>query len=497
MRPEMDEFDWVEQRLRRAVAGNQPTAPDRLRDFVDMVPAANRRAGRIGLALERPRIRRGFFAVAAVAAVAVAVVGSAALVSYRQVPAESPTPEGIVSDGWAWQATDGTLYFAELEVPHGFIATCGRNSDQRIVDQTLCSSPDGLHWSVPADEAIVSAEGADPFLPFTVLVHNGIYLATSSRGSGEFQGPAWTLWRSTDGVHWSEVDTAESLGATKGVDLMVVAPDGFLAAVSTDQAGSPPEEGLFISNDGYAWSKASDLPFETGAAGSGYYMGPTTAAGLYAAGVSPDGGATQTWRTTDGRHWTVVAMPAGYSELGSVVTLPDGSLRGLASSFDTSATNVIVSSTDGLSWRIDPSGPAGSVDALAVVGDRMVAYVSSETYTDPHQVLQSDDWGKSWRPLPDLTGKPVVGAFAPLGGHLEIRGADLATHWLLTPVQRGAATPVPTEPAQTESPSATESATQRKSPAEPSEASGPTIEAPVGTPSDAGSATDLASPAAP
>ena len=274
----MDEFDfdWMEQRLRRAVAGHQPAAPDRLRDFVDIVPAANRRAGRVGLALERPRIQRGFFAVAAAAAVVAAVVGSAALVSHRQVPAAaSPSPEGIVSDGWAWQATDGTLYFAELEVPHGFIATCGRNSDQGIVDQTLCSSSDGLHWSVPADPAIVSAEGADPFLPDTILVRDGIYLATSSRGAGEFQGPARTLWRSTDGVHWSEVDPSGSLGATKGVNLMVVAPDGFLAAVSTDQAGSPPEAGLFISTDGYAWSKASDLPFETGAAGSGYYVGPT------------------------------------------------------------------------------------------------------------------------------------------------------------------------------------------------------------------------------
>ena len=212
-------------------------------------------------------------------------------------------------------------------------------------------------------------------------------------------------------------------------------------------------------------------------------------------------------------------MPAGYSELGSVVTLPDGSLRGVASSFDTSATNVIVSSTDGLSWRIDPTGPAGSVDALAVVGDRMVAYVSSVPYTDPHQVLQSDDWGNSWRPLLDLSGKPVVGLFGTLGGRLEIRGTDLATHWLLTPVQRSTATPTPTEsapadsPSTTESPSATDSPSATESPtpsptplesptaqpsptAEPSEPPSPTVEAPVETPSDPGSATPLASPSA-
>ena len=465
MRPEMNETETteLEQLLRNSVAGHRPAAPDALLEFIETVPTRERQTGPIGRILGGRMARRGVLGLAAAAAVVVALVGSAALMSSRRpsVPASESLP---TSDGWAWQATDGTLYFAEMQVPRGFIATCVRNSEQGLVDQTLCSSPDGLRWSVPADPAIVSAEGADPFLPYTILVRNGIYLATSSRGSGEFQGPAHTLWRSTDGVHWGEVDTSKSLGATMTISLMVVVPDGFLAAVSTNQAGSPPEQGLFISSDGRAWAKASDLPFETGAAGSGYYLGPTMTAGLYAAGQRPDGTATGTWRTTNGRHWDVVTLPAGYSELGTVVTLPDGSLRGVASSFDTLASNLMVSSTDGLSWQIDRTAPTGSVDALVVVGDRMVAYVSSTPYTNPHQVLQSDDWGTTWRPLLDLSGQPVSGTISYLGGgHLGIMGADLIVHWVLTPVKPDpAASPVESAtaadsvaPSESETPSAT------------------------------------------
>jgi len=486
MRPEMDEFDvGMEQRLRNVVVDRQSGAPGRLIDFVDTVPASHRRAGHVELALERPRVRRSIFALATAAAVVVAVASSALLVSYRHgSAAASPTPAGIVKDGWAWQATDGTLFVTAAEVPNGFVATCGRNSGQQIVDQRLCSSRDGLHWSDPPDPAIVSAPGTDPFLPQEILVRNGIYLAGSSRGSGEFQGPARTLWRSTDGVHWAEVDTSASPGPMMEVNLMATVPDGFMAYVMMD---SGTEMGMFVSPDGIAWSKASDLPFDAGSAGVGYYIGPTTPAGLYAAGTSAGGAIGPTWRTTNGRDWHVAAMPAGYSQLSSVVTLPDGSLRGVASTFDNSAANVIVDSADGLTWRIDPTGPTWSVDMFVVVGDRMVAYVGSTPYTGSHKILQSDDWGKSWRPLLDLSGKPAVGSIATIGGRLQILDTDLTTHWLLTPMQESAATPAPSpSPAESQSagptPESSPSVVASDSPAPSAEPSTEPSGAPPATP---------------
>ena len=418
----------LEHILRTAVVGHWPAAPDALLDFIEAVPTRERRSGPIGRFLEGRTARQGILGLAAAAAVVVALVGSAALMSSRKpsVPANEPSN---VSDGWAWQATDGTLYTAALEVPKGFIAACGRNSGQTMVDWTLCSSPDGLHWSVPADPAIVSIEGDGPFLPTGFLVRGGTYLVVSSPLSGEHQSPATTLWRSTDGVHWNVVTRAPELAQTE-IHLAGVAPDGFLALGTRNGT-----EEMLISADGLTWSKASDMPYGPAVAGASYYWGRTIAAGLFVGGPRPGGTVLGTWRTIDGRTWQDVALPTGFDELSMVAVLPDGSLRAVALSYDGSKPNAIVTSVDGLAWQLDPAGPAGSVDALAVVGDRMVASVSVPANADRREIWRSDDWGKTWRPLLDLSGKPVSGTIS-YGGelHLGITGPDYIVHWLLTPV---------------------------------------------------------------
>lgn len=458
----------LEQLLRDSVAGHRPAAPDALLEFIESVPTSERRSGPIGRILEGRMARRGVLGLATAAALVVALVGSAALMSSRKpsVPAAESLP---TSDGWQWQATDGTLYFAEMAVPKGFVATCAHFSGREAVDQAVCSSPDGLHWSVPADPAIVSVEGGGTFLPNNILVRKGTYMAVSSPSLGESKGPGLTLWRSTDGVHWSAVELPASLGLTT-IRLVQVVPDGFLG-VGTNN-GSPPIEEMVISADGLNWSKASDMPYGSPVAGSSYYWSPTIAAGLFVGGPRPDGTDVGVWRTLDGRTWEDVTLPAGLNELSMAVALPDGSLRGVASSSDGSKLAAIVSSTDGLAWQIDPAAPAGSVDVLAVVGNRMVASVSATANTDPHEVWHSDDWGKSWRQLLDLSGKPVVSAIGTLGGRLEVKGADLATHWLLTPVKpdpaaspvESAAAPVPASPSESETPSTTPEPTPTTAP---------------------------------
>ena len=418
----------LEHILRNSVVGHRPAAPHALLDFIEAVPTRERRSGPINRILERRMARRGILGLAAAAAVVFALVGSAALMSYRKpsLPANEPAN---VSDGWAWQATDGTLYTAALPVPKGFIAACGRNSGQTMADWTLCSSPDGLHWSVPADPAIVSIEGDGPFLPNGFLVHGGTYLVVSSPLSGEHQSPATTLWRSTDGVHWKVVSRAPDLAQTE-IHLAGVAPDGFLAVGTRNGTDE-----VLISADGLTWSKASDMPYGPAVAGASYYWGRTIAAGLFVGGPRPGGTELGTWRTIDGRTWEDVALPTGFDGLSMVAVLPDGSLRAVASSYDGSKPNAIVTSVDGLAWQLDPAGPAGSVDALAVVGDRMVASVSVPANADRREIWRSDDWGKTWRPLLDLSGKPVSGTIS-YGGelHLGITGPDYIVHWLLTPV---------------------------------------------------------------
>ena len=131
MRPEMNETEAIEleRLLRDSVARHRPAAPDALLEFIETVPTRERQSGPIDRIFGGRMARRGVLGLAAAAAVVVALVGSAALMSSRKpsVPASEPAN---VSDGWAWQATDGTLYTAALAVPKGFIGICGHNSGQ-------------------------------------------------------------------------------------------------------------------------------------------------------------------------------------------------------------------------------------------------------------------------------------------------------------------------------------------------------------------------------
>ncbi len=445
----------LERLLRDSVARHRPAAPDALLEFIETVPTRERQSGPIGRIFGGRMARRGVLGLAAAAAVVVALVGSAALMSSRKpsVPASEPAN---VSDGWQWQATDGTEYTAALAVPKGFIGICGHNSGQTMVDEILCSSPDGLHWSAPADPAIVSIEGDGPFLPISFLVRDGTYLVVSARGSGEHQGPATTLWRSTDGVHWSAVTLAPELAQTD-IHLASVATDGFLALGTWNGT-----EEMLISADGLTWSKVGDMPYDVAVVGGPGESWTPRASSLYVTGPRPGGTEIGTWMTTDGRRWQDVRMPAGYTQV-QPVALPSGGYLGLGSSYDGAMPNRMISSTDGLAWQLDPSAPAGSVDQLFLVGDRLVAAVSATPYDGLYKVLQSLDWGKSWKPLLDLSGQPVSGTIGTLGGHLEIMGADHIAHWLLTPVTanpaaspiESATAPASASPSRPETPSVT------------------------------------------
>jgi hypothetical protein len=492
----------LERLLRNSVAGHRPAAPDALLEFIETVPTRERQSGPIGRILGGRMARRGVLGLAAAAAVVVALVGSAALMSSRRpsVPASEPAN---VSDGWQWQATDGTVYPAAFPVANGYIAACGRLSGQALEDQVLCSSPDALHWSVPADPAIVSVEGGGPLLPITLYpARDGTYLGMFSRGSGEGTGPGWTLWRSSDGVHWAAVDAAKALGLT-WVDLAAVVPGGFLARGTKNEPGPLAEE-MLISADGLTWSVAGDMPYGSPAIGAGYSFGGGLGA-LYAAGPRSGGTEIGTWMTTDGRNWQDVSLPAGYTQVLGTVALPSGGFLGLGSSFDAATPNRIISSTDGLAWELDPSGPAGSVDQLYVVRDRLVAAVSATPYDGPLKVLQSLDWGKSWRPLLDLSGKPVSGTISYLGGgHLGIMGADLIVHWVLTPVKpdpaaspiEGTTAPVSAFPSESETPSVTPepSATAVESAAPTPEPSATPVESAAPTPEPSATAVESAPP---
>jgi hypothetical protein len=430
MKTNMDDAELVglESSLRRSVVGHAPDAPDSLLRFIDTVPASAGPAHRLELIHFGPRVRRSFMAVATVAAVIVAIVAGAALVSVRngRVGPTSNAASSPTVPGWSWQRADGALVQDAFEVPNGYIGLCGTR------DQTLCSSPDALHWTTPADTKILVVEGSGQFAPVQVVEWGGIFVAFDQPtivGSV----PANVIWRSTDGLHWSQVNSPAFSGLTVfSVDRL---PSGFVAlsASTPDQTGE-----ALTSTDGLTWSEASQFPVQPESSSAG-------AAGLFVGSSASNGG---TWRTLDGKTWARVMLPGGIFDVHSY-QIPGGGFVGVTSS-NSGSGEALLRSDDGLTWTADQGVLPGSLATVAVVGDRLIADISalpwnSTSYPDASAfaenaftIWQSTDWGRTWQPVVDATGHQMQGLVRSLGDRLAVASPDMATTswtiaWVGTP----------------------------------------------------------------
>ena len=427
------ELAQLEQRLQRSVVGHRPDAPDSLMRFIDAVPAGER-AGRTaelvrpGPALG-PRARRSFFALATAAALIVAVVAGLGLVALRNGQFGAG-PQGFSNGGWSWQRADGTVLGGTFRVANGYLGVCGAEPDQ-----TLCSSPDGLNWTTPAEPAIVDVEAGGQFLPVSIAHEGSVYVAFSrltdvassaaptprivTPDDGTVATPAASttpIWSSTDGVHWHEVVPAAFSGLT--VSSVASLATGFVALTVSF---SPDETGVaFTSTDGLTWTRASQLPVQPGVIASG-------AAGLYIGSMAGTG---ETWRTTDGKTWARAQLPAGVT-LGDSFALAGGGFIG--NGMSTSPDGYpIVRSADGLTWTVNQGNLVGMPLGLVAVGDRLIADVSpsaltASAYPDAStfaskafQVWQSVDGGRNWQPLLDASGIQISGRVQSFGDRLAV-----------------------------------------------------------------------------
>jgi hypothetical protein len=425
----MDDIELVqlEQRLRRSVVGHRPDAPDSLIRFIDTVPAGDRSGRAADLIQIGPRTRRSFLALATAAALIVAVVAGLGLVALRNGQFGSG-PQGFSSGGWTWQHADGTIVSRAYRVANGYLGVCGANQDE-----ALCSSLDGLSWTTPADPAIVAVEGGGQLLPEWIAQQGGVYVAvgmltyvastatptpivTPSDGSTAPAAPSTTpIWRSTDGVHWSQVDSPAFSGLT--VSSVAGLANGFVALTVSD----PTESGLaFTSTDGLNWTRAGQLPVQPQRTASGE-------AGLY---IGSTAGSGETWRTTDGENWERVQMPVGVT-LGVAYALSSGGFVANGLSASTNGYEIL-RSADGLTWTVDHGDLVGVPLGLVVIGDRLVANVSpmqlnSSAYPDAStfaskafEVWQSIDGGRTWQPLLDASGQQMSGMVESLGNRLAV-----------------------------------------------------------------------------
>ena len=454
------ELEQLELQIRKSAAGHAPAAPDALLKFIDTVPAIEPAGRRFGFgfglsagsgAAARPAIRRAFFALAAAAVLVVGLAGGAALVKIR---ADQTAGAPGASSGWTWQKADGTAVGFVSRVSGGFVGIC----TQAAGTDLACSSRDGATWAAPADPAVFSVTGTASFLPRQVVRSGTVYVASGEQGpclpSGVCRTPApipsasdvsRSLWRSTDGIHWSRVVSP----AFSGLNSLAVGiiPSGFVAvglAADTSPAGV---DWALTSTDGLTWSRASQLPVKPGselgqAAGFASQMevlpsDPMEGTALWAAGsmgvyvANGSSSAPVEWRSLDGKTWEQVHLPSGFTFVFGGRT-SDGSYLGGGFMTPSAAPSgvQVVRSSDGLTWYVDQGNLEGSMTDLAYVGGRLVTSVygspagagsgASGSAAGTESIWESSDLGHIWRPLLDPAGRPMLGAVGQIGDRLAI-----------------------------------------------------------------------------
>jgi hypothetical protein len=442
----MDDIELVEleQRLRRSAAGHRPQAPAALVSFIDTVPVGSR-AGR-GAVLMRAgsRTRRGFLAIATAAALILAVVTALTFVSLRNGQFGAG-PNGSSGAGWSWQRADGTVVQWVYRVANGYLGVCGAHGND-----ALCSSPDGLKWTAPADPSIVAVGGGGKFLPDSIARHGGIYVALGlptdtattatptpivapSDGSTAASGQEHTLWRSTDGITWAQVASPQFAGLSlTGIGALA---DGFILVA----ASTPNETGWALTSaDGATWTRSSRLPAMPGMSAPG--------ANVF---VIAQGPTPQEWTTTDGATWTEMTLPSGFSFVENVQPLPGGGFMAVGVERD-STQSMLLRSDDGVNWQVVPSGAAGTLLAILRFGDLLIASAVpgslAEAGLSDLRIWQSQDWGLTWQPLIGPDGGQLSGWGTPLGNGLAIESPDAQTQSRLTLVGTWSGPRSPTTP---------------------------------------------------
>jgi hypothetical protein len=460
MRLEVDqhEFEDLEIRLRRSVAGRRPAAPDELLRFIDTVPQSYRRRSRLATAIALPHLRAGFTVAATAAALIVATVAGVALVSVRNgQPGASIDPAApVTGPGWTWQRGDGTGVFSGSRVANGYVGQCWRQESQGENPVFPCSSPDGANWSEGIDSRIMSVEGMQEFEPYAVASVDGTYVAwidtyssaqmsatPTPAGSGGSYTSYSKLVRSTDGIHFQPVDSPQF--SNQILQSLAVESGAFVVSAQ-DYTGT---SWALTSTDGLDWVRSSQVP--------------ASPCMVQSTGRFATCGGTQAWRTADGKSWTPIELPVSTYYM-QVYAVPGGGFVALDGAVN-SRQDKILRSADGLNWSVDQGNLSGEPGGLASAGGRLFTDVeqrvsssssagaSDGSSVDAYAIWQSVDWGHTWQPLLDGYGRQITGVPWALGDLLAISSVptDSSSSSRLEWVGEPPAPPDTTTPASTPS----------------------------------------------
>jgi hypothetical protein len=257
--------------------------------------------------------------------------------SAGESPTVSPPTASYVVGGWRWHELDRMPYpgTSVVRVPNGYFGRCG---------DSMCTSPNGWSWQVPADPAIFATDRAALFSPLSVARRpGGAYVVNAGEG----------VWYSLDGVHWKPSGAPAD---SAGFRAVVYGASGFTLVGSPDNAIGGKSR-IYNSPDGATWTDLGIGPMVGVLARGG------TSGGILDMIDKTSTGPVMAY-SADGRTWVPASLPKDQYPSTNPYRLSDGSLVGQGS-------GAILSSTDGRSWVALKTG-WGAV-SLAVAGDRIVA----------------------------------------------------------------------------------------------------------------------------
>jgi hypothetical protein len=208
-------------------------------------------------------------------------------------PTAPPAP-ALVVGGWRWHQLNlaPDLQATVVRVPNGYFGRCGAS---------MCTSPNGWSWQVPADPAIFTTDGAALFSPLSVAHRpGGGYVVNAAEG----------VWYSLDGVSWKP---SAAPADSRGPRAVLYGASAF-TLVGDDANGSP----LYSSPDGATWTAVGRVPSVFA-----LVRGDTSGGILTQTSKTPKGGVGYVY-SADGRTWVTATLPKNEWVSAGPYRLADG-----------------------------------------------------------------------------------------------------------------------------------------------------------------------------
>ncbi|HSQ36717.1 MAG TPA: hypothetical protein VLS92_02370 [Acidimicrobiia bacterium] len=254
--------------------------------------------------------------------------------------------------------------------PEGSLATGWVDSDAAV-----WVSADGYTWTrIPRDEAIFGGPKGQRMMSVTAGGPGLVAIGSDYRdGSG---WPDGAVWVSADGYAWSRVDDESVFGGPGGQEILSVTAGG-PGVVAVGSGNSYANAAVWVSANGYSWTR---VPHDEAIFGGplAQEMVSVTVGGPGLVGIGGDSSDAAVWVSADGYTWTRVddeatlGGPGNQSGIAVAVWQEGLVLVGKDESGDGGGV-VFWVSADGYTWARIPSdqsafGAAEDVEIGSVVG---------------------------------------------------------------------------------------------------------------------------------